>query len=503
MGGNAGWTGSQPDRGIDGVGQSQTSAALSQPHHTQRPAPSPVGGSAGAQRARWSLGSMVGRSPAMERLFLQMRHLAGHLRVALVEGERGTGKDLLAATLHALGPQQRGLQQHLGLATCGATEFFAGKGMAERLEAARGGTLFLSEVDHLDGEGQARLLHLLGWMQEQASVHANARAETGTGAGGAAGVLKPAVVRAGQPLQSVLPDGRSSDAACPRLLLVSAERPLRPLVMYGRFRHDLLQQLGAVQLTLPALRDRREDIPMLVEQFVAQCAAEYGKPLSGIAPDVLPLLLAHPWPGNVAELRELIARAALRAKGALLQRADLLGGRAAALASSAPGTSPGASPASLPTMNRATCSATAGSGMRPLGSSAGQPIPVLTQRPHAPGYAASRPQASPLRLVTPGRGVQPTPTSQTEGLRKTEQGQGDPPRQCAAQADPNLDPNLDRAIYRHIGRVLGSVDGNKLRAAKLLGISRSTLYRLLAAQSIAGAATGSSSAREQRLPART
>ena len=89
MGGNAGWTGSQPDHGIEGVGQSQTGAALSHPHTTKRPAPSAIGGMAGAQRARWSLGNMVGRSPAMERLFLQMRYLAGHLRVALVEGERG------------------------------------------------------------------------------------------------------------------------------------------------------------------------------------------------------------------------------------------------------------------------------------------------------------------------------------------------------------------------------------------------------------------------------
>ena len=96
---------------------------------------------------RWMLGEMVGRSPAMERLFLQMRYLAGHLRCALIEGERGAGKTLTAKTLHRLGPARD--REFVALS---AGRFLSGAAHVAELERASGGTLYLSRVDTLNHE---------------------------------------------------------------------------------------------------------------------------------------------------------------------------------------------------------------------------------------------------------------------------------------------------------------------------------------------------------------
>ncbi len=334
----------------------------------------------GGLRSRWSLGAMVGRSSAMERIFLQMRYLANHLRLGLIEGERGTGKLLTAQTLHALGTGQGG-----SFVACPAEEFFSGAAASQRLEEAAGGTLYLSRIDVLKAEQQGRLLHLLGWLQAQAARNSQ---------------LRP--VLAGTPPP-------------PRALLVSTERALRSLVLYGKFRNELHQQLSPVQLLLPPLRERRGDIAVLADHFLAQCSRQYGKTLRGISPEGLQHLGGYSWPGNVRELETVISRAALRCGGEWLHAGDLL-----------------------------------------LGSPAATPEPAASRGP-APGLWRE-PSSSPS--LAP-----PAPTER--------------PRLPEAKPSPTLDPNLDRAIVRHIRRVLASVEGNKLQAARLLGISRSTLYRLL------------------------
>ena len=384
------------------------------------------------QRARWTLGGMVGRSPSMERLFLQMRYLAGHLRCALIEGEHGTGKQLAARTLHELGPVR-----DRGFVSATADEFLSGAQAAAGLEQVRGGTLHLRAVDALNHDQQGRLLHLLGWMQQ--------------GTQGARAALS-----AGAPLTG------------PRALILSSSRALRPLVLYGKFRSDLHQQLSAVQLLLPPLRDRRDDIPMLVELFVNRYAESYGKRICGVAQDALQHLLRHPWPQNVKELEGIVSRAVLRAEGEWLRAKDLL----------LPAGEPAGEHAAAEAFGRAQA-AQRTADMRP---------PVL--EPFAAKRTASpmRPQVVGARsfAVEPGGSKRPDarlemrPILHEDRPRAAHGDAAEPP----SQAIP-FDANLDRAIMRHIQQVLASVGGNKLRTARLLGISRSTLYRLLDAHAVA------------------
>ncbi len=373
------------------------------------------------QRSRWTLGEMTGRSAPMERLFLQMRYLAGHLRLALIEGERGTGKRLAARTLHDLSPHR-----NAPFLDCTAREFFTG-GSAARLEAVRGGTLYLSGIDQLEHEQQGQLLHLAAWVRAQGEASARH--------------LKPH--RAGAPAEA---PGREI-ASGPRVLLVSSTAALRPLMLYGKFRSDLQHQLAGVHLLLPPLRERRDDVALLAELFLARTARlhEGVRRLRGLAPDAMPYLLGLKWPGNVAELAEVLAQAASRAAAAgseWLRRLDLVGDRVPAVAAAPPAAS------MLPLRGLAP------SGMRHQRREAdcGRTLP-------------HQPLKTPTSL--PGNGV------------------------AAVNYDPvDSDPNLERVIHRHIQRVLTSVKGNKLRAARLLGISRSTLYRHLDEAEAVHAATG-------------
>jgi DNA-binding NtrC family response regulator len=312
-----------------------------------------------AVKTRWMLGEMAGRSPAMERLFLQMRYLANHLRVALIEGESGTGKLLTAKTLHALATGKAS-----GFVPCSASSFLRGN-CNSTLDEARGGTLYLTRVDALTTEEQAKLLHLLEWHQHQHT--------------------------------------RNNAAQAPRQILVSCEHPLRGLVLQGQMRADLSYHLTSVRLQLPPLRERREDVPLLVDYFLEQFSRRHGKPLRGLGPGVLHHLLAHSWPGNVRELETTISSGALMCEGQWVRLIDL-----------------------------------------PLLSSPAQEEPSLFLASSSASHAGS----------------------------------------AVPHAEDADDPNLDRAILRHIRRVLASVGGNKLRAARLLGISRSTLYRLLDTSSL-------------------
>ncbi len=382
---------------------------------------------------RWALGGMVGRSAAMERLFLQMRYLANHLRIALLEGERGTGKQLAARTLHQLSPHQGGPFLH-----CPAAAFFSGSSLPTSLEKVRGGTLYLSGVDALNHEQQGRMLHLLGWLAQ-----ANARP---LGLSGPT-AFTPGSYPALRPTQGAVlpltPLSKDEEAPRPRALLVSSERPLRSLVLYGKFRGDLQAQLGAVHMQLPPLRDHQEDIPLLLEHFLKRFHLDkeyldkHGKRLRGYAPDLVPALLMRRWDGNVRELEQTLAAAALRTEGEWLRARDLPSVGTPA-ASSAP------TRAAFPSMIWA---ARPGEGPR-LQSACTAPRQTGNENLPRRSSHASAPVS--------------TPDANTE-----------------SDLEPTLDPNLDRAIMRHIRRVLGSVNGNKLRAARLLGISRSTLYRLL------------------------
>ena len=407
----------------------------------------------GNQRGRRGLGEMIGRSAPMERLFLQMRYLASHLRLALIEGERGTGKRLAARTLHALGPQQ-----NAPFLECAAREFFKGSSAAQ-LVAACGGTLYLTGVDDLDHEQQSRLLQLAARVREQGELSAR-RLNTPRIVSTAAR-LGSAGPNAAGPLTAGLGTAKAdqSGGSGPRVLLVSSTRALRPLMLYGRFRSDLQQLLAGVHLLLPPLRARGEDMVLLADCFLArQARTREGLGLiRGLAPDALPYLLAHTWPGNVAQLEGVLAQAAARATAAgseWLRRLDFL--------------------------SQAT------QGAMPKQISAVL-LPRQAPAPHSAGQN-SHGSGSATTALQPRR--QKLPAGSSSSVER--------------DLDPTFDtdPSLERAMHRHIQRVLGSVGGNKLRAARLLGISRSTLYRHLEEQNAMPAKTLAGTGDSRMLPVR-
>jgi two-component system response regulator HydG len=245
-------------------------------------------------------GGMIGRDPAMQELFRLIRRLSPHARTALITGETGTGKELVAAALHDHGPRrarrlvtincaavvetlfESELFGHMRGAFTGATENKPGL-----FESADGGTIFLDEVGELPLNVQAKLLRVLehGEVQRVGALQAK-RVDV-----------------------NVI-------AATNRDLLKEAEA--------GRFRSDLYYRLNVVQLHVPPLRERRDDIPYLVAAFVRECGARMGKPLTGVTAGAERTLVTASWPGNVRELRNAIERAAMLAEGDLITERDVM-----------------------------------------------------------------------------------------------------------------------------------------------------------------------------------
>jgi DNA-binding NtrC family response regulator len=309
---------------------------------------------------------MIGRSPAMQELFDSIRRLAPHMRTVLVEGETGTGKELVAKALHQLGPRpgrrfitvncsavvetlfESELFGHVRGAFTGATENKVGL-----FEHADGGTLFLDEAGELPLSLQAKLLRAVEYGEVQ---------------------------RVGS-LESRKVDVR---------VIAATNRDLRAEVAAGRFRSDLFYRLSIIELHLVPLRERRDDIPYLTARFVRECAERLRRPITGVTPAAERVLQHEPWPGNVRELKNVIERACILTENKILSERDLLSARATARSAAPP--------------------------------------------------------------ITP-----PLP---------------------ADAPDPHLDPNAFSTAQRtHIERVLRQVGGNKSAAAKLLGLSRRSLYR--------------------------
>ena len=242
---------------------------------------------------------MIGRSAVMQDLFDMIRRLAPHVRTALITGETGTGKELVARALHKLGPRrdrrfvtvncsavvetlfESELFGHMRGAFTGATESKPGL-----FELADNGTLFLDEVGELPLTVQAKLLRVL----ELGEVHR-------------VGSLDPRLVSV--------------------QVVAATNRDLRAEVAAGRFRSDLYYRLNIVEVRLPPLRDRREDVPYLTAAFVRDTSERLQKPLTGLTAGAERLLAIQPWEGNVRELRNVIERACILAEGDFISEREL------------------------------------------------------------------------------------------------------------------------------------------------------------------------------------
>ncbi len=317
-----------------------------------------------------SFHGMVGVSGPMQEIFETIRQAATADFPVLIGGESGTGKELVANAIHNESRRQGGPFVPV---SCGAlpetileSELFghvrgaftgAVRDKKGRFELADGGTLFLDEIGELSSAMQVKLLRVL---QEK-------RFEKVGGE------------------RTIQVDVR---------IIAATNRDLRAMVKAGAFREDLYYRLAVVPLELPPLRDRREDIPHLVEQILADVRREYGKPIARVADDAMDRLLGYPWPGNVRELINAMQSASVRCTGEVIQLAHL---------------------------------------------------PPEVRQAGGPGFGGPLPRA----------GVAPTAFHES-ALR----------RAC------KLDEDLVTEALQRAG-------GNKVKAARLLGVGRATLYRFL------------------------
>jgi PAS domain S-box-containing protein len=234
---------------------------------------------------RFRAGGLVSRSPVMQRVFEVLPAIAASPSTVLLQGETGTGKERVARTIHDLSPRK---DRPFIAVNCGAlpdtlleSELFgykagaftgATKDKPGRFALAKGGTLFLDEIGEVSPALQVRLLRVL---QE----------------------------RVYEPLGST-----RSEKADVRVV-VATNRDLLARCREGAFREDLYYRVNVVRVELPPLRRRKEDLPLLAEQFIARFNRLQGKSVEGLSPEALSLLMAHEWPGNVRELENAIERA--------------------------------------------------------------------------------------------------------------------------------------------------------------------------------------------------
>ena len=238
-----------------------------------------------ALNATHEFSSLIGRSPAMLELFQLIETVARTPSTVLITGESGTGKEMVAKAIHVNSLRR---DRSFVALNCGAvpetlleSELFghvrgaftgADANKKGLVEVAEGGTIFLDEIGEMNPSMQVKLLRVL---QERRFRRLGGTTEV------------PADVR----------------------VVAATHQDLPALIAGGRFREDLFYRINVIQVQLPPLRERREDIGLLAERFLHTFAAQMAKPVTGIASEALRVLTAYHWPGNVRELQNVIERA--------------------------------------------------------------------------------------------------------------------------------------------------------------------------------------------------
>ena len=248
---------------------------------------------------RFGFEGILGSSPQMQRLFDVLGQVSSTSATVLITGESGTGKELVARAIHQNSPRST---EHFVAVNCAAlseglieselfghvrgafTGAFAAK--EGRILYANGGTLFLDEVGDMPLATQAKLLRVL---------------ET----------------------REVQPVGGNQLHKVDIRLIAATNRDLSPMVQSGTFREDLLYRLRVVTVHLPPLRERKGDIPLLVDHFLSEFAAQHGRTVRSLAPEARTALLRYDWPGNVRELRNTIESMVLLARSPVLGLEDV------------------------------------------------------------------------------------------------------------------------------------------------------------------------------------
>jgi Nif-specific regulatory protein len=252
-----------------------------------------------SQRAVFEYANMIGASVAMRQIYEQVGQVAGTNATALVRGESGTGKELVAHAIHTNSPRARHPFLKVNCAALPETLFeselfghergaFTGAHARKkgRFELAQGGTLFLDEIGELSPTTQAKLLRVLQFREFERL-------------GGT---------------ETLRTDVR---------IIAATNKDMERSVGAGSFREDLYYRLNVFSITLPALRERRADIPALAEYFVSRYAAEHRRKIARISSAALDVLLSYAFPGNVRELENVIERAVVVCDGFVIQEHHL------------------------------------------------------------------------------------------------------------------------------------------------------------------------------------
>ncbi|MEM7681069.1 MAG: sigma-54 dependent transcriptional regulator [Planctomycetota bacterium] len=395
------------------------------------------GGGSGTRRSQSgapageSVPALVGKGTAMKAIARQIHQIAGSQGTVLIQGESGTGKEVVARAIHAHSPRRDKLMLCLNCAALSSSllesELFGHERGAftgadqlrkGRFELANGGTLLLDEVSEISPQLQAKLLRVL---QE------------------------------GQ-FERV---GSSVPIAVDVRVLATTNRDLSRSVADGSFRQDLYYRLNVLPIVLPALHERREDIPGLVEHFLQRVGEREDKPAKRVEDEAMSLLQAYGWPGNVRELQNICERASVMTRGQLIRAATVRPWLETPRGVVAPGAghvpaSPGASAVSASPADYAGGVLPRTGGSPPLQT----PVAELT------GYQSPNPQLTGAPL--PGALVEPTVAAID--------GYGPP----AAGADGAV-RSLEELERDQILRTLGRFGGNRTRTAEALGIGVRTL----------------------------
>ncbi len=248
---------------------------------------------------KYGMENLVGASPPMLQVFDVIRQVAPSRASVLIEGETGTGKELIAHAVHNLSPRKNGPFVPVHAAALPSTllesELFGHEkgaftgALTDKpgcFELADHGAIFLDEIGEMPYELQAKLLRVL---EERCFERVGGN-------------------------KTIEVDVR---------LVAASNRNLKKLVAEGKFRDDLYYRLGVVTVTLPALRERRDDIPLLVRAFLDEFNAENGKNVTELTGDAMSVLMAYDWPGNVRELRNAIEQMVVLARSERLTVRDV------------------------------------------------------------------------------------------------------------------------------------------------------------------------------------